>query len=714
MARTQASTRWAAPLALLAFGAVHLRSFLGEDLPIFFDGHSHLARTWFVSRAFAEAEFPAWSFAWYGGYRLLVFDAPGYYWLSGLAALLAGEPLGPTRWIAFSGQLLAALGLYAFTVRLGARPLFAALAALLWVTCLPRAIVLGRNANYPTIFVYALLPWLLCWVAGYAARAGAARRLFAGQALLVSGMVLGHLANALLALPGFVACELQALRQRLSRRDFRQAARAALGSLALLPLLLAFVWIPFVRELGLVSLSLDTGWPLQPAGLRGLGVLAGLDPGDWMRHPYLRSHGRLWVALGLAGALLSLRPRQRSWRPAALGLAVAAASVALLDERASVGLAFFLYPLSAAALQALADLLAARRAMAGALVPALALGYALVAVSQDERPAARFEPADALALYTGIPSTPTASRSFDVTPSGISLDGFYGLSSASPYWSGRAIAFGGFPQGAPLGTQGLMALTSRLRLELRGAEPALSETSLDVLYLAHVGFLVDRSEEPALARLAPDAGRRVEEGLLQLAHASPALFAPRLVPLPRPLRKSGVLGALRAEWRRSPLPSPTVPSLDAVFRTGQRRDWLPLLPLLRGMRIERAEARAARIFSSESLAAPPGVEAGGAGFRVLEHREDRARALLLAQASHAGFVRLAYSHHPALEVRLDGAPVAAVPDALGALVLAFPAGRHTIELFAPTNPPAALYPSALLAAALLAWFALPGRARRTR
>ncbi|MEE9606576.1 MAG: hypothetical protein V3U03_02475, partial [Myxococcota bacterium] len=44
---------WAVPLTLALYSGFALRDFLGEGLPIFFDAHSHLARSWFTARAFA-------------------------------------------------------------------------------------------------------------------------------------------------------------------------------------------------------------------------------------------------------------------------------------------------------------------------------------------------------------------------------------------------------------------------------------------------------------------------------------------------------------------------------------------------------------------------------------------------------------------------------------------------------------------------------------
>jgi hypothetical protein len=103
---------------------------------------------------------------------------------------------------------------------------------------------------------------------------------------------------------------------------------------------------------------------------------------------------------------------------------------------------------------------------------------------------------------------------------------------------------------------------------------------------------------------------------------------------------------------------------------------------------------------------------------VLRHAEALASVELVARASAPGFVRLAYAFDPALRVALDGAGVASVPDFLGGVVVAFPAGEHTVTLRAPS----ATWRVRLLAASggiavalLILWvlnFLPPGRAPR--
>jgi hypothetical protein len=195
-----------------------------------------------------------------------------------------------------------------------------------------------------------------------------------------------------------------------------------------------------------------------------------------------------------------------------------------------------------------------------------------------------------------------------------------------------------------------------------------------------VAWLVDRAAAPRLARLAPDpeTAVRPEPGLLRLAHAGPALFAPRIeaVPGPPPIE------ALVARWESDPLEGRGQRTLDALSRTRRARDQDLFLPTLRGMRIDRARHRAERFFvAGEFAPAAPGGE--GADFVVLEHREGLELVEILARAGAPGFVRLAYSFDPDLRVTLDGTPVESAPDFLGAVVVAFPAGQHAISLRAP-------------------------------
>jgi hypothetical protein len=268
--RGEAQLRWIVPLALVAFSALHLQPFLDPGLPGVIDGHSHLTRAWFVSQAFGEGQYPAWSNDWYAGHRLFGVHL-AYYTLTAIVALIFGDPVSATKWVLFSGQLVAALGLYAFVQRLSRRPLLAGFAALLLVTSSQREIVLGFHGNYPSLVIYAVFPLLLWQMASYSERAGAATALFAGQALLLGVLALGHLANAFAVLPPLLAFELHWLWQHCSeRRQFVRGGAAIAGSLLALLGLLCFVLVLLRPEAGQVSLSLDAAQSTRGAGLKGL------------------------------------------------------------------------------------------------------------------------------------------------------------------------------------------------------------------------------------------------------------------------------------------------------------------------------------------------------------------------------------------------------------------------------------------------------------
>ncbi|MGB5702718.1 MAG: hypothetical protein WBM48_07870, partial [Polyangiales bacterium] len=441
-------------------------------------------------------------------------------------------------------------------------------------------------------------------------------------------------------------------------------------------------------------------------------------------HPFLRDHGAFWMVLGFVAGLASLFPAHRRWLPLFAGLCTNLAVVTLVDERAAIGLAFFLYPLCAVAFDEVS-----RRAetlgLRASRIAIFATGVAGAVAFAVNIPPPRYMPVSSLDVYRSIPDTPTRSRTFDVSPTFISLDGFYGPSSFSPYVSGRAIPFGAYPQGASPANQVRVALASILVGELSTPSPALSNDALNVLYLDHVQFLVGRDRTPATSRLslASTVGEQLAPSMLKLHHASPALFAPELSSLPGWVEVEGardrfprLLGVLEQTRRRDQPDSSRAPSLDLLFRTRLNSDWEAVMPLLRAMELDRPRARAARIFVDTP---PPSrqVRSGiPAEFVVLSHFEEPTRAQLTARASQSGYVRISYSSDPDLTVSLDGEPVETTADSLGgAIVLAFPAGTHTIEVVAPpaTLQTRWLWLSLFLALALVAVFAIERRATRS-
>lgn len=680
-----------ARLALVVFCLFELRPFLKSGLPVFFDAHSHLTRSWLAARALEAGSYPTWTFDWYGGYRLFEFYSPGYYLLTAALGILGGDVVMATKLALYAGQLLSVVAFYGFLIRLGAAPLAALFGALLYLQDAERWMVLGVIGNYPTLLLYVVAPLLLLAVQRADQTPRSCLRLFASGSLLLSAMALGHLTNTLQILPGLLAFAVATLWQRLARPWLAIASLAA--ALLAAGALTAFLTVPMLRSFHLVSLSLDAGgiaWDLEPVA-----IALGLAPGS-MRRIFVATPGLFWCALAVGAGLVSLHPRHARWRPCLAGLCASLFSLALLGERAAIALIFFVSPLCVAALE-IASGLAQDRIGRGA---ALALQLGAVAavpvwqLTRDLTPLRYVDPQEH-AVYQRLPRG-GLGRSFDVTPATDAVDGVYGQSSFSPYWTGRAIPFGAFPQGAPLATNLQLALVGKLVSELGAPQPLLSADALDLLGLLHVEWLVERSDAPRLARLAldPGTGELLEPGLLRLRHASPALFAPRLEPLPGAARggsgKGGpsLLPLLEAQWARDPLAARGQRSLDALNRTGTRRDWPVLLPLLRGMRIQREQLHADRFFVEAMLPGNSRSEAPGAGvgtvpFAVLSHQERLRSVEVVARASAPGFVRLAYSFDPELAVAIDGEPAQGVADFLGGVVLPFPAGTHTIRLEAP-------------------------------
>jgi len=679
----------AAWLGVALYASWALRDFLQDGLPLEFDAHSHLARAWFTERAFAAGQYPAWANDWYGGYRLLEFYSPVWYWISAGVGLALGDLVFAVKVVVWAAQVSSVLLLFAFVKRITARVLPAVLAAVLLVHSNERGMVLGIVGNYPSTLLYLTIPALLFLVWGCTEGRIAPRRLFAGQALLVGAMLAGHFANAVLVLPAILAFEVTRIVQTASRpRDRLKAFTAAGGSLVAAVALVAFALVPALLHLDRVALALDRGLLIfSRLSLEPLLIVAGLVIGDFER-PFLRDHGTFWMALGIVAGLFSLTRAQREWLPFFVGLCTTLATTMLVDERAAIGLAFFLYPLCAVAFDEVSRW-AEAFGLRGSrfLIPAVGLTAAVVLPANIPPP--DYVPVSSFNIYRAIPETPTRSRTFDITPGAISLDGFYGHSSFSPYLSHRAIPFGAYPQGASPATQVRLALASILSKELSDEPPAISDDALDVLYLDHVEFLVGRGEFPLTSRLS--VGQRTAHGLRRLQHASPALFAPELAPLPermigagKRLRSPRLLAVLEQTWEKDPLDWAPSRSLDPLFRTTEKQDWKALLPLLRAMELDRAHALATRIFVDELLPVGQAPSSGPVEFAVLSHLEEPTRARIVARASQSGYVRISYARDPDLTVSLDGELAETTAESLGgAITLAFPAGTHTIEVRAP-------------------------------
>lgn len=701
-----------------------LRDFLQDGLPLEFDAHSHLARAWFVERAFEAGQYPTWANDWYGGYRLLEFYGPVWYWLTAAIGLLVRDVVLSTKLVVWASQVLSILLVFGFVKRVTARTLPAVLAAVLLVHSAERGAVLGIVGNYPTSLLYIAIPALLYLIWECTEEKLAAKRLFAGQSLLVGVMLASHFANTILVLPAILAFEVTRLAQISSRTgDLAKAFGAVAGSLLVAVVLVAFALAPALLDLGLVSLSLDgESLATDRIGLERVLIATGITKAGF-KHPFLRDHGTFWMFLGIVVGLLSLRRSQRKWLPFFTGLCVTLLAVTLVDERAAIALAFFLYPLCAVAFDWLS-----RRAEAswprGARFVVLAAIAGAIAFPVWMRPP-RYVPSADFDVYRAIPETSTRSRTFDVTPSVISLDGFYGPSSFSPSLSGRAVPFGAYPQGAPLTTQVRLALASRLVRDLSGQNPVLSKDALDVLYMEHVEFLVARGLDGPMSPLllASSGGEESSPGLLQLPHASPALFAPALALLPEWVVEAGardrpprLLGILERAWEADRLARARTRSLTPLFRSQKKQDWEQLLPLLRDMELDRPHARAARIFVDEPLPPAEPTLGGPAEFAVLGHIEEPTRVQIVARASQSGFARLSYARDPGLMVSLDGKPAETTADSLGgAITLAFPKGTHTIEIEAPvaTLQTRGLWLSFFLVVALCAMLVRDRRATRS-
>jgi hypothetical protein len=695
-----------APLCIALHAGYAAAPFLADGLPILFDGHAHLSRTFFVARTLGEGAFPGFVMDWYGGYRALEFYSPGYFALSGAIAHGTSDVVATTKWILFGGQVAAVLALYAFVRRCFGDPLVAAFAALLFASCAEMRMALGVVCNFPSVGLYVGGPLLLWHVVagvpepGPNVGMGSGRswaRFAAGQALLIAGMGFFHLSNTLAILPGILAFELVWLgRALVDSRSRKMATLAFISSGVGALILLAPLWAPFLSGMNLVSLSIDRGG--RSGGLNVEMVLRILSLREYtIDYLFVRAHSRAWLILAVGAGFVSLIPIARSWghwrrptRALVAGLVGSLFAVLVIDVRAVIATAFFVFPLCAAGLDRLAWLAAERAGSPGRLA-VIALGFvaALVWPENRDTPLPRYAPADALEIYARLPDAPGHGRTFDVSESPMSLDAFYGESSFSPYFSGRAIPFGGYPQASPLALNVTMALAGKLVGDLRlRPTPWLSRDALDLLHLLHVEFVVDRRPEPILPRVnfAGPGAVLVDPRIVQLSNASPILACRRQTLVPEtfpaaPRDEPRLMGLVRERWREEPLGEHRFPSLDSIYRTGHRRDWPRLVVLMRSMKIDRARGRCEVIHVERLLDSANSENPEISQVDLVSHREGSQGAELEVDAQGPSLLRLSYSIDPRLRVTIDGVEVERTADALtGAVVVHVPAGRHRILL----------------------------------
>ena len=710
-----------APWLLCGFTIFILRSWLGPGLPIFFDAHSHLARSWMVSEALRAGAFPAWTNAWYGGYPLLEFHSPLYYYTAGALTLMVGDVVLATKLLNFGAQLGIVLGFYSLLRQLGQRAAVAAVGSALLLKSSLVSWLVGTVGNYPSLVVAMILPLLLrrflCRAGSQDEERGGGYGLAVGQGLLWAAMMAGHLSNSVAQVAPLLAFQLSWLWE--SHRSLRAAGTLSLylaGALVLATLLQAFNIVPMLSRLdGTSLLLLRFDPPLRNLDFVPLLTLAGLRPHS-LDYSYAHSTGLLFSAVAVGMSLFSLGGRGRRWRPLSFGLGTALISIPLVGDRTAISAVFFGLALCGAALHEVTEIAHRWRPAAGnGLIAVAALAVLAWPGAVSKYPVPRFQPADALDVYAQIPDSATQSRTFDLTRSGISADGFYGWSSFSPAVSGRSIPFGAFPQASSLDINVLMALAS-IWVEDNRRGGGWSELSLDAFFLAHVEFLIDRApgEAPSDPPAPAHRSNRLSRQLHQLEEASPVLFSERLSPLPpkwtgppaaRASSLSPLLSRLLEVWTADGFKRDRVrdSALRPVSRTRGRRDWTLLAPVVEAMGIDRRRAVADQLFSAHGGSRKAAPALPRVDFELLEHSEGPVLARLVVRASRSGHLRVSYSYDRDLRVTLDGSPVPILPDALGgAFLMDLPRGNHSVEI----RPPDPTFRAGLAIACGLAWIAL--------
>lgn len=694
---------------LLVFGGWYFSRFLEDGLPLFFDAHSHLARNWFSYEALKEGEYPGWTNYWYGGFRFSEFYGPLFYWVNGALSLANNDVIFTSKVFLFLAQNISLVGTYYLfrSLKLG---IFSALVgAFVFATMPVFGWILAIIGNYPSSIMIALTPWLLASTVKYAyndeLNAKQQSLKFAVITTLTVSLILGaHFSNAIVNIPSIFlfqgGCLWWAQTDRQAGyKKLKVLILAYVGAIGMT----SFVWLPFLLDLNGISLSLSILEPPKTNldSMMMLRVL-GVEGYSWSS-TFIRGHGFLWCAVALVAVLLSFKSSYSHLRGAVFALAGGLIICQFFSDRAIILVPIYIAALVASLTnQAILILLAKKGRLISFCFVTLVTIFNAVSASRIILPDPHYQSGEDLALYKKIAKTDSLSfqdvlsqsRTFDITPSSISLNGFYGNSSFSPYFSGRPISFGAFPQGASRGSELNMALMSVWRALCTNNsddDTARYKFGADVLLLNNVQYMVDTKNKCALnSERFSVFGKEVEPGLYEMRGVSPILFAPKVLNLDAGPNAKGkvanpLLDILLARWHSDP-DTPGVfvhKSMQSVARTRDKQDWQPYVPYIEKMKINHAEhtAESFYIFSKDIA---DREESGTVDFKLLSHEERSQHVKIRAISSIAGYVRLSYSYDSDLSVLLDGKQVPFAEDAIGrAFVVAFPAGEHELVIVPP-------------------------------
>jgi len=669
------------PVVVLTSAAlVSCWQFVAPGHPTTVDAWSHLVRTQVVADAINQGFLPFYSFMFYSGYPLLRFYSPLLYLLAGPVASISSSLAGLQAVLVVAH--LASVG----TMYLFLRTRFSTAAALLGTMVFAlvpwRVRHITALANYPQALLYPLMPLGFLCVQKLVRRPGL--RPTAGLGLVLGLAFLSHLVHALPV--GVMLLAFLFAARRSSPRGV--VARYSLVAMLLAAGLASGVLVPFLAEYRahvfprldcplptpdlLVCLGLTTKSGGFVGGYLGLSCLALSIVGAavLLTKRATRTSGLLFTV----GALLALLmpfvgPRLN------IGGLVRGAN--LLPERWFMYLVFLLGVLSAAG----ADFLGSKVARSGPLRVGLFLllsGIVLADCLRFQFPPRRVGTDELLAgrkeQYQRIISRQPAKLLDVCVPNGriddVPRNSIY---PAMGFLYGRLAS--------PLGPQyhqfaprcmaycypWIGMLAGRLAVPKPGRDGAAVVKAAALLGISHLTLL------PSSHWTA--AGQGSLDSLLEFDMYWDLSSLRKGYPIVTAETNTGLVLASSAI---APMPDERLVPMGSYYVAS---DWASLLDASEVV-LESNRLNCIALPSTGQARTLPGQPA----VRVLRTEFGHEAVSVELVTSHECFLRIALSHYPWLQVRLDETPIPFQETKDHFIVATCPPGRHSVRVSAPLSP----------------------------
>ncbi len=303
-----------------------------NEFPSGADARGHMTKVWMLERFWSMGDYPypKWSEYWYCGYPFLWYYPPGVYFLSAAISKALGiDVLTSWKWVIWFFYALAGPAVYAAARLLGASPVGALAAGILYQTAYNHIEITFTEGRIPTVAAVPFLVLVVPLTVALFERPWRRLRYAGVLSLALAATLLMHHGSgaAAVALIGFYVLVrgLNAVTSAVVKDRYPELVEDLPG----------FVWNPVAVALGLAI----TAWWLYPA-LHYDTYSYTTKPKWWIhmssvhepwevfvpyywKTRYCKYVGAVQVALGVTGVLLGLKRRFRAFLPIALTFLIA-------------------------------------------------------------------------------------------------------------------------------------------------------------------------------------------------------------------------------------------------------------------------------------------------------------------------------------------------------------------------------------------------------